>query len=307
MEKFELYILGCGAALPTPHHFCSSQVLNVREKLFMIDCAEGTQIQLRRSKLKMQNIHNIFITHLHGDHCFGLLGLLSTMALLGRTAKMDVWGPTGLKELFQPQIDFFCAGMTFEVELHEVDHRKGELIYEDRSLSVSTLPLRHRVPCVGYLFEEKPLLPHIRRDAIDAFGIPVSQINNIKAGMDWTTDDGEVIPNHLLTTPADPTRSFAYLSDTMYAPELADRLQGVSLLYHEATFSKEHELLARQNFHSTAAQAGMMAKLANARQLLIGHFSSRYKDESVLLNEAKETFPNTIAATEGMVIKITDN
>ena len=304
MEKFELYILGCGAALPTPHHFCSSQVLNIREKLFMIDCAEGIQMQLRRSKLKMQNIHNIFITHLHGDHCFGLMGLLSTLALLGRTATMHVWGPTGLKEIFQPQIDFFCAGTTYSIELHEVSHHQSEVIYEDRSVTISTLPLKHRVPCVGYLFQEKPLLPHIRRDAIDAFGIPVSQINNIKAGMDWTTPDGEVIPNHLLTTPADPVRSFAYMSDTMYAPELAEKLQGVNLLYHEATFSKEHELLARQNFHSTASQAAMMAKEANAKQLLIGHFSSRYKDESVLLHEAQNIFPNTIAANEGMTIKI---
>jgi ribonuclease Z len=279
-------------------------VLNIREKLFMIDCAEGVQMQLRRSRLKMQNIHNIFITHLHGDHCFGLMGLLSTLALLGRTATMHVWGPTGLKEIFQPQIDFFCAGTTYSIELHEVSHHQSEVIYEDRSVTISTLPLKHRVPCVGYLFQEKPLLPHIRRDAIDAFGIPVSQINNIKAGMDWTTPDGEVIPNHLLTTPADPVRSFAYMSDTMYAPELAEKLQGVNLLYHEATFSKEHELLARQNFHSTASQAAMMAKEANAKQLLIGHFSSRYKDESVLLHEAQNIFPNTIAANEGMTIKI---
>ena len=147
----------------------------------MIDCAEGVQMQLRRSRLKMQNIHNIFITHLHGDHCFGLMGLLSTLALLGRTATMHVWGPTGLKEIFQPQIDFFCAGTTYSIELHEVNHRQPEVIYEDRSVTISTLPLKHRVPCVGYLFQEKPLLPHIRRDAIDAFGIPVSQINNIKA------------------------------------------------------------------------------------------------------------------------------
>jgi ribonuclease Z len=270
----------------------------------MIDCAEGVQMQLRRSRLKMQNIHNIFITHLHGDHCFGLMGLLSTLALLGRTATMHVWGPTGLKEIFQPQIDFFCAGTTYSIELHEVSHHQSEVIYEDRSVTISTLPLKHRVPCVGYLFQEKPLLPHIRRDAIDAFGIPVSQINNIKAGMDWTTPDGEVIPNHLLTTPADPVRSFAYMSDTMYAPELIEKLQGVNLLYHEATFSKEHELLARQNFHSTAFQAAMMAKEANAKQLLIGHFSSRYKDESVLLHEAQNIFPNTIAANEGMTIKL---
>ncbi len=270
----------------------------------MIDCAEGTQIQLRRSRLKMQNIHNIFLTHLHGDHCFGLMGLLSTLALLGNTATMHVWGPTGLKEIFQPQIDFFCSGIDYTIELHEVSHRQSAIIYEDRSVSVSTLPLRHRVPCTGYLFQEKSLLPHIRREAIEAFDIPVSQINNIKTGMDWTTPDGEVIPNHLLTTPADPVRSYAYMSDTMFAPELAEKLQGINLLYHEATFTKEQELLARQNFHSTAEQAATMAQKANVQQLLIGHFSSRYKDESILLREAQTIFPNTVAAYEGMTIKL---
>lgn len=290
--------------MPTPHHFCSSQVLNIREKLFMIDCAEGIQMQMRRSSLKLSNLGNIFITHLHGDHCFGLLGLISTFALLGRTATLHVWGPKGLVEIFRPQIEFFCAGMNYEVELHEVAHDTAQTIYEDRSVSISTLPLRHRIPCVGYLFREKPLLPHIRRDAIDAFGIPISQINNIKAGMDWTTPEGDIIPNRLLTTPAAPPRSFAYLSDTTYSPNLAPLLQGVDLLYHEATFASEHKLLARQTHHSTAAQAAQMAKLCNARRLLIGHFSSRYKNEGILLAEAQDIFPETIAAKEGLTIDI---
>ncbi len=198
-------------------------------------------MQLRRSRTKMQNINNIFITHLHGDHCFGLLPLLSTLALLGRTADIHVWGPAGLQSVFQQQIDYFCAGMTYTVHLHEIGHTEPSLILDDRSLTVTALPLRHRIPCVGYLFREKPLLPHIRRDAIDAFGIPVSQINNIKAGMDWTTPEGDVIPNHLLTTPAEPPRSYAYLSDTLYAPELATHLRGIDLLYHEATFLSEHQ------------------------------------------------------------------
>ena len=304
MEKFDLHILGCGAALPTPHHFCSSQVLNVREKLFMIDCAEGIQMQLRRSRLKFQHLSNIFLTHLHGDHCFGLMGLISTFALLGRTATLHVYGPTGLRDIFQPQIDFFCQGMSYTVELHELDHRQPQTIYDDRSVSVQTLPLRHRVPCIGYLFREKQLLAHIRRDAIDAFGIPVSQINNIKAGMDWQTPDGDIIPNHLLTTPAAPARSFAYCSDTLYTPQNADLVANVNLLYHEATFLQEHELLARQTFHATAQQAATFAQLASAKQLLIGHFSSRYKDESKILEEAKAIFPNTIAANEGLCIPI---
>ncbi|MBQ4380884.1 MAG: ribonuclease Z [Bacteroidaceae bacterium] len=307
MERFELYILGCGAALPTPHHFCSSQLLNVREKLFLIDCCEGVQMQLRHSRVKMQNINNIFITHLHGDHCFGLLPLLSTLALLGRTADIHVWGPIGLQSVFQPQIDYFCAGMTYTVHLHEVDHTAPSLILDDRSLTVTTLPLRHRTPCVGYLFREKPLLPHICRDAIDAFGIPVSQINNIKAGMDWTTPEGDIIPNHLLTTPAEPPRSYAYLSDTLYTPEIATHLHDIDLLYHEATFLSEHQHLAIQTYHSTTLQAAMMARECNARQLLIGHFSSRYNDENLLLHEAQTIFPNTLLASEGQRITINYN
>lgn len=303
MEKFDLHILGCGAALPTPHHFCSSQVLNIREKLFMIDCAEGSQIQLRRSHLKYPHLNNIFITHLHGDHCFGLMGLISTFALQGRTATLHIYAPTGLRDIFQPQIDFFCQGMEYAVQLHEVNHKEPTVIYDDRSVSVETIPLKHRIPCVGYLFREKQLPRHIRRDAIDAFGIPISQINNIKAGMDWQSPDGETIPNHLLTTPPDPVRSYAYCSDTLFVPQNAEQFAGVSLLYHEATFMQEHELLARKNFHSTAQQAATFAQLCHAEQLLIGHFSSRYKDkEPQLLAEAQSIFPNTIAAQEGMHI-----
>lgn len=270
----------------------------------MIDCAEGIQMQLRRSRLKFPCINHIFITHLHGDHCFGLIGLISTFALLGRTATLHIYAPQGLKAVLQPQIDFFCQGMEYAVELHEIDHRSPQTVYEDRSVSVTTIPLRHRIPCIGYFFQEKPTLPHIRRDAIDAFHIPISQINNIKAGMDWTTPEGDLIPNRLLTKPADPARSFAYCSDTLFTPQNAEQLHGVNLLYHEATFLQEHELLARKTFHSTALQAAQFAQLADARQLLIGHFSSRYKGETPLLNEAKSLFPNTLAANEGLCIPV---
>lgn len=304
LEKFEVHILGCGAALPTPHHFCSMQVVNVREKLFMIDCAEGAQMQLRKGHLKFSHINNIFLTHLHGDHCFGLIGLISTFALLGRTATLHVYGPVDLKATFQPQLDYFCNGMDYDVELHEIDTKQRNIIYDDRSVTVETIPLKHKIKCCGYLFREKPLLPHIKRDAIDAFNIPISQINNIKCGMDWTTPDGEVIPNHLLTTPAEPARSFAYCSDTMFKPDNAEQLKGVDLLYHEATFAESHKVTAKKTFHSTATEAAEMAKLAEAKQLLIGHLSARYTDENILLNEAKTVFPNTTLANEGMCISI---
>lgn len=304
MEKFELTILGCGAALPTSHHFCSMQVLNIREKLFMIDCGEGAQIQLRKSKIKFTHINNIFISHLHGDHCFGLIGLISTLALLGRTATLNIYGPKDLIGTLQPQIDYFCNGIEYKVELHEIDTKSRNIIYEDRSITVETIPLKHKIKCCGFLFKEKPRMKHIKRDVIDAYRIPISQINNIKLGMDWTTEEGETIPNSMLTTPADPARSYAYCSDTIYKPDNAPQIEDVDLLYHEATFSNKHKETAIKTFHSTAQEAGEMAKLSNAKKLLIGHLSARYTDESVILDEAKSVFPNTILANEGMCIKI---
>lgn len=270
----------------------------------MIDCGEGTQMQLRRNKLKFSNLCHIFITHLHGDHCFGLLGLISTLALLGRTKTLHVWGPIGLVRIFQPQIDFFCEGMSYQVELHEVDASSASVIFEDRSLVVETIPLHHKVSCCGYLIREKQLLRHIRRDAIDAYHIPVCYINNIKAGADFTLPDGEVVPNHLLTTPADPVRSYAYCSDTMPVPSNAKQLQEVTMLYHEATFCHVDSLLARKTFHSTTVQAAEFAKQCNARRLLIGHFSSRYTDEKILLDEVRAIFPAAELAAENLRIQL---
>lgn len=305
MEKFEITILGCGAALPTAKHLSSMQIVNIREKLFLLDCAEGAQTVLRHNRFKLTNLHTIFLTHMHGDHCFGLIGLLSSLGLLGRTAPLNIYGPKELKTIFQPQIDYFCADSPFSINLIEIDHKQPALIYEDRSVEVHSLPLSHRIPCCGYLFREKPTLPHIRREKIDAFHIPTSQINNIKAGLDWTAPDGTVIPNSLLTYPADPVRSYAYCTDTTFIGERLTRLiDDVTMLYHEATFSSEHALLAKKTHHSTAQQAAETARLCNAHRLLIGHFSSRYNDENILLDEAKSIFPNTILARENMKINL---
>ncbi|MCH5175831.1 MAG: ribonuclease Z [Prevotellaceae bacterium] len=304
MEKFEIDILGCGAALPTPKRLSSAQIVNIREKLFMLDCAEGTQMALRKSHIAFSRLQAIFLTHLHGDHVFGLLGMLSTFGLLGRIQELHIYGPTDLQRVFQPQIDYFCADSTYKIILHEIDTKTPQTIYEDRSVTVSTLPLKHRVPCCGYLFREKPTAPHIRRDAIDAFLIPISQINNIKAGMDWTTPDGEIIPNHLLTTPPAPTRSYAYCTDTSYRPQLANLLKGTTCIYHEATFTTEHALLAKKTHHSTATQAAEIARAAQADRLILGHFSSRYKSEDALLKEAQQIFHNTVLAEDGMRITL---
>ena len=304
MEKFELTILGCGSALPTTRHFATSQVLNVREKLYMIDCGEGAQLQMRRSRLKFSHLNHVFISHLHGDHCFGLIGLISTFGLLGRTTPLHVHAPENLGPMLQHMLDFFCKGLDFKVEFHPVDTTSHALIHEDRSVSVYSIPLRHRIACCGYLFREKELLPHIRRDMIDFYRIPLCEINNIKNGKDWITEEGQTIPYTRLTTPALPPRSYAYCSDTIYLPKLSSLVEGVDLLFHEATFLHEDLQRAQETFHTTALQAATLAKDSHVKALCIGHFSARYEEESVLLDEAKSVFEHTILAKENLNIKI---
>lgn len=304
MEKFELHILGCGSALPTTRHFATSQVVNVRDKLFMIDCGEGAQMQLRKSRLKFSRLNHIFISHLHGDHCFGLLGLISTFGLLGRTAELHIHSPKGLETLFAPLLSFFCNGLGYKVVFHEFDTRTPELIYEDRSVTVTTIPLKHRIPCCGFLFEEKPRPNHIIRDMVDFYKVPVYELNRIKNGADYVTPEGEVVANARLTRPSDPPRKYAYCSDTIFRPSVVEQVKGVDLLFHEATFAQADQARAKETFHTTAAQAATIAREANAKKLVIGHFSARYEDESVLLKEAREVFPETILARETLCISL---
>jgi ribonuclease Z len=304
MEKFQVYILGCGSALPTLHHYASSQIVLVREKMFMIDCGEGTQIQLRRSKIRFTKINHIFISHLHGDHCFGLLGLISTFGMLGRTAPLHIFAPSDFEHMFISMLDMFCGGLDYSVIFHPLNTQNNEVIYEDHSLTVTTIPLCHRVPCCGFLFKEKPTLPHIRRDMVDFYHIPSYAFNSIKDGKDWITDDGDVIKYERLTSPADPVRSYAYCSDTIYLPELYKMFTGVSTLYHESTYASDNEKRARQYFHSTSAQAAFVAKNAEAGKLLLGHYSARYDNERKLLDEARDIFPNTFLSDENMVFDV---
>lgn len=304
MEKFEVHILGCGSALPTTRHQATSQVLNIREKLFMIDCGEGTQVQLRRSRLRFSRLNHIFISHLHGDHCFGLIGLISTYAMLERTAQLHIHAHADLQKLLAPQLDYFCKGMTFEVVFHPFNPGEQAVIYEDRSVSVETIPLRHRLPTCGFLFREKPTSRHIRREMIDFYQIPLCMINRIKSGEDYLLDDGTCIPCDRLTLPADPPRSYAYCSDTAYLPRIVDQVRGVDLLFHEATFASSEAVRARQTCHSTAEQAASIARDAQVKKLLIGHFSARYETEDVLLQEAKTVFPDTLLASENLKIEL---
>ena len=298
MEPFRVHILGCGSALPTTRHMPSMQVVECRGKLFMVDCGEGAQLQVRRAALSFARRGHIFISHLHGDHCFGLMGLISSIGLLGRSACLHIYAPGELRPLLAAQLEFFCRDLGYDVEFHEVDTTRQYAVYDDRSLTVETIPLEHRMPCCGYLFREKPTLPHIRRDMIDLYGIPTSQINNIKAGQDFTCADGTVVAHERLVTPASPPRSYAYCSDTRYMPSLAERLKGVSTLYHEATYATDNLAMAEKYFHSTAAQAATVARDAGAGKLLLGHFSSRYTDESILLNEARAVFPESYLTRE---------
>lgn len=304
MEPFKVHILGCGSALPTLKHFPSAQVVEVRGKLFLLDCGEGTQIQLRRSRLRFTKISAVFISHVHGDHCFGLIGMLSTFGLLGRTARLTVYAPGELIEMTRRQMDLFCRDLDYEVDFCEVDTTRQQVVYEDRSLTVETLPLEHRVRCCGYLFREKPMMAHIRRDVADFYGVPVSQFGNIKAGGDWTTDEGEVVPNSRLTMPAEPPRAYAYCSDTRYIPTLHERLKGVTTLYHESTYGEDNRQKAEKYNHSTAREAAMVARDAGVGQLLLGHYSSRYEDERVLLHEAQTVFPNSRLTDEMAVFDV---
>lgn len=304
MEKFELHILGCGSALPTTRHFPTSQIVNVRDKLFMIDCGEGAQLQFRKSRLKFSRLNTIFISHLHGDHCFGLLGLVSTLNLLGRTAELHIYSPKGLEELMAPMLNYFNHQMTYKILFHEFETKEQAVIYEDRSLTVTTIPLRHRLPCCGFLFAEKQRPNHILRDMVDFYQVPVYELNRIKNGADYVTPDGEVIANARLTRPSAPPRSYAYCSDTIFLPSIVEQIKGVDLLFHEATFADEDAPRAKETYHTTAAQAAEIAREAGVKKLVIGHFSARYDDENILLEEASAVFPNTQLAKETLCIPV---
>ncbi len=304
METFDLHILGCGSALPTTRHFPTSQVVNVRDKLFMIDCGEGAQMQFRKSRLKFTRLNHIFISHLHGDHCFGLPGLISTFGLLGRTAELCIHAHPDMAKFLTPVLQNFCQRLPYKVTLIPFETKQSEIVYEDRSLTVTTIPLRHRVPCCGFLFEEKSGPNHIIRDMIDFYKVPISQINRIKNGEDYVTPQGDIIVNSRLTKPADAPRKYAYCSDTIYHEAIIDQIRGVDLLFHESTFIESELSRAKETFHTTARQAAQIAKAANVKNLLIGHFSARYEDESVFLQEANEIFLKCQLAKEGLCINI---
>ncbi|MBO5699137.1 MAG: ribonuclease Z [Bacteroidaceae bacterium] len=304
MQPFKLTILGCGSATPTLRHKPSAQVLQLANKLYLIDCGEGTQLQLRKSKINFSSLNAIFISHLHGDHCLGLPGLLSTLALLGRKSPLSIYAPVGASSILLPVFDFFCKDASFEIVVHEITGEVPHVIYSDSLLTVQTFPLVHRMPTYGFLFKEHQSLPNIRRDMIDFLHIPHYDIPLIKQGHDWTDADGRLHPHHTLVTPPPPSRAYAYCSDTMLCKRNLEILNGVDLLYHESTFLKADEGRARTTCHSTATDAATIANEANAKKLILGHFSARYKTDQMFLDEALPIFKNTILANEGLEISM---
>lgn len=304
MSDFRIHILGCGSALPTTRHLPSSQIVELRDKLYMIDCGEGAQLQMRRMSLRFSRLNHIFISHLHGDHCFGLPGLISTLGMLGRTGSLTIHGPKEVKDYLQPILDQFAANLPYKVCFHDIDPYKHTLVMEDRSLQVYSIPLKHRIPCCGYLFAEKQKEAHIIREMTDFYRVPVSQMKNIKTGADFVTPEGVVVPNARLTRPAEPAKRYAYCSDTSFSPEIIPLIKGIDLLYHEATFCQEDLARSRETNHSTARQAAEIAQRAEVKRFMIGHFSARYNTLSPLLDEAKEIYPSTFLANEGMVIDL---
>ena len=270
----------------------------------MIDCGEGTQVQMRRMRVRFGRLAHIFISHLHGDHCFGLPGLISTLGMLGRTGELVVHGPKEVETYLRPIMDLFCRGMGFEVRFNPVDTCSHSLVMEDRSLSVYSIPLKHRIPTCGYLFAEKPKEAHIIREMTDFYQVPVRCLKDIKQGQDYVTPEGEVVPNSRLTRPAAPPKRYAFCSDTAYNRSIIPIIEGVDFLYHEATFAECDLARAKETFHSTARQAAEIARDAQVKHLIIGHYSARYEDLTPLLREARAVFPHTIMGKEEMVIPV---
>jgi len=304
MHNFELTILGCSSATPTSNRNPTSQLLNIAERYFLIDCGEATQIQLRKFHIKFSRINNIFISHLHGDHYFGLVGLLSSFHLLGRTIDLHIYCPEELKEIIEMQHRLSYTVLNYKIIYHYHKYLNNDLIFEDDKVEVRTIVLNHRIPCCGFVFIEKPLIPSISKEVIQKYNLKVSDIVAIKRGDDFITSTGEVIPNSNLVNETKQPRKFVYCSDTIYNEKMIEFISHADLLYHEATFL--HNMLdrAKETFHTTALQAGIIAKKSHAKKLVIGHYSARYKDLQPLLIEAKTEFENTILAIEGETISV---
>lgn len=303
MNDFKVHILGCGSATPSLRHLPSCQAIEHRGRIMLVDCGECAQLSLRKARLKFSRITDIFISHLHGDHFLGLPGLLSTLALhdVGGSVHVHIFEEGA--RLLQQIMALIAHESSLKI-IYDIVPRQGGKVYEDQSLTVTAFPLYHRVPCVGYRFDEKVKARHLRGDMVRFLNIPVKDLAAIKAGADFVKDDGTVIPNDRLTTDADHSGSYAYCSDTMFNPRVAKDVAGVDVLYHEATYANDNLAKAAERGHATAAQAAEIAKMAGVGELIIGHYSKRYETMEQHLADARAVFADTRAADEGMVITI---
>ena len=300
----KLTILGSSSALPTSGRYPSAHVLNAHERLFLIDCGEGTQMQLRKTRTRFAKINHIFISHLHGDHVFGLYGLLSTFSLMGRKNPIHLYAPENYRSILISHLNDFDIHLSFEIDFIPLSGKDPVKILNDKYITVTSFPLQHRIPSYGFLFREKISERNIIKECIEKFNIPLIRIPAIKKGEDFVNPDGEIIKNETITLPPSEPLSYAYCSDTKYFKRLASFVKGVTLLYHEATFDKIKDDLAKTTGHSTTLDAAKTALNAGAGTLLIGHFSARYKDISLLVDEARILFPDTYAAIDGKTFDV---
>ena len=300
-----LTILGYNSAIPTVKSAPTAQFLEMEERCFLIDCGEGTQVQLRKAKAKFSKINHIFISHLHGDHVFGLPGLISSFRLLGRETPLHVYGPKGIKEMMETIFRITETHQGFEVVFHELSSKKSEKVFEDNRVEVFTIPLDHRIYCNGYLFKEKPKERHLNMQEISKYPeIEICDYHNLKRGKDIQLSDGYILKNENLTKPAEPSVSYAFCSDTRYLESMIPIIKNVDVLYHESTFLHDLKKMADYTGHTTALEAAKIARKANVKKLILGHFSNRYHDLSVFLNEACEIFPETYLPEQLEAVKI---
>jgi len=304
--NFYLQILGTSSALPTLKRYLTAHVLNVHERFFLIDCGEATQMQLLKYKISANSINDIFISHLHGDHYFGLFGLLSTLSLQDRKKPLNIYAHLQLEKMLRAETSPICLSeLGYEIVFHNLDENKVQTIYENDFMTVQSFPLKHRIACSGFLFKEKPKKElNIIKEKISEFNLKYEDIVRIKNGENLILSNGEVVENKTLTYQSTQPRSYAFSTDTIYLEQNIDILKDVDLLYHEATYENNLLDMAKATCHTTALQAGLLAKKCNAKKLVIGHFSSRYNNLETILNEAKQNFENTILADEGLKIEI---
>ena len=299
MNKIKLTILGCYAATPRTLSNPTSQVLEIKNNVFLIDCAEGTQVQLRKSKVKFSKISRIFISHLHGDHFYGLIGLISTFMLLNRENDLHIYGPKGIKEIILLQLKYSGSYTGYSLYFHELESPHSEIIFEDDTVRVSTIPLQHRVYTNGYLFEEKNTVRSLNIEQVEKYKIDKVYFNKIKNGGDVRLEDGTIISNDILSYPPQPNKSYAFCSDTFYNESIIPIINNVDALYHESTFLESEAHLAEKTLHSTAKQVASIALKANVKQLILGHFSTRYGNIDLFKEEAQTIFENTEIADDG--------